>query len=343
MRTNTDIESKLDILLQAVEHPEQFTDEELKNLCRDPELANYTDLMEKLRVAILKRHVRRPNVNKEWKRFEAVYMKKNGTTVGMQTKIYVAITTLAACLLLGFFIFKGKDTPEKHVLAQQDATQVQLLPYGDKQILVKVPKGCTYKMTLPDGTMVMLNADSRLIYPADIEVGKRLVTLEGEAYFEVVSDKSRPFVVESSQSQVRVLGTHFNVRAYKDEPCCVSLLEGSVCVNSKIAPDSVVINPGEDARLSTDGAWVVSYSGRHAEMWKNGFFYYDNTSLKEILQDIGRHYNVEVVTSAQDSLQVALHFKASRELSLEEIIEQLNSLQSFTLKLNEKNQIVITN
>lgn len=343
MKANIDIESKLDILLQAAEHPEQFTDEELKSLCRDAELANYTDLMEGIRLAILKRHVRRPDVNKEWKRFEAVYIKNKVKKVGMQTKIYVTVTTLAACLLLGFFIFKGKDRPEKHVLAQQDATQVQLIPYGDKQILVKVPKGCTYKMMLPDGTTVMMNADSRLIYPTDIEVGRRIVSLDGEAYFEVVSNKSRPFIVESAQSQVCVLGTHFNVRAYKDEPYCVSLLEGSVCVKSKIALDSVVIHPGEDARLSADGAWVVSNFDRDAEMWQNGYFYYDNTSLKDILQDIGRFYNVEIVTSEQDSLQVALHFKASKKLSLKEIIEQLNSLQSFTLKLNEKNQIVITN
>lgn len=168
---------------------------------------------------------------------------------------------------------------------------------GDKNMVhtLATTKGETYVLTLPDQTKVWLNAASSLTYnTALVSNGVRRVKLTGEAYFEVAKDKDHPFVVESGDQKVEVLGTHFNVNAYSDEKAYrTTLLEGSVKVSeggqSKIlSPGSQAVNSGGDIKLNTVDTDL-------AVAWKNNNFIFDRLNIRQIMRIIERWYDVEVV------------------------------------------------
>lgn len=176
------------------------------------------------------------------------------------------------------------------------------------------PRGGTYQITLADGTKVWLNAASSLTYNAKLDngAGVRRVELNGEAYFEVMKDKAHPFIVATRNQEVEVLGTHFNINSYPQEPGIkTTLLEGSVKV--RVLPAALVANPkdkkwqnaaivetilkpGEQALLRGT-AQLSSYPADLTEAiaWKNGKFRFNNASLEEVMRQLSRWYDVEVV------------------------------------------------
>lgn len=156
-------------------------------------------------------------------------------------------------------------------------------------------KGETYQLRLPDGSMVWLNAASSLTYAADLNgQGKRRVSLEGEAYFEISKDKVRPFVVESRGQEVEVLGTHFNINAYQDEGMVrTTLLEGRVRVCQGNAQQ--VLLPGTQASNASGRLSVEQVDTDLIVAWKNNNFIFDSQRIEAIMRMIGRWYNVDVV------------------------------------------------
>jgi transmembrane sensor len=156
-------------------------------------------------------------------------------------------------------------------------------------------KGETYRVRLPDGSVVWLNAASSLTYSPNLtSKGKRRVKLEGEGYFEVAKDKNHPFVVESKGQEVEVLGTHFNVNAYVDEPTvATTLLEGSVKVTA--ANGNQIIKPGEQAINNGATIKVTEANIENITDWKEGDFFLDRVNFKLAMRKIARWYNVEVV------------------------------------------------
>ncbi|MDN3582471.1 FecR family protein [Mucilaginibacter flavus] len=158
---------------------------------------------------------------------------------------------------------------------------------------METPRGGQYQLLLPDGTRVWLNASSLIKYPVDFNTGsERKVELSGEAYFEVAHNKSRPFRVVTSRQVVEVLGTHFNVNAYKDEPNTkTTLLEGSVKVTGD--KESAMLKPGQQANL-TDGIKVSDVDAEEAVAWKNGYFRFDDEKLETVMRKVSRWYNVDV-------------------------------------------------
>ena len=156
-------------------------------------------------------------------------------------------------------------------------------------------KGETYQVKLPDGTMVWLNAASSLKYAANLmDHGKRRVTLQGEAYFQVAKDKAHPFIVESGSQQVEVLGTEFNVNAYKDEKVFrTTLLEGSVRLSDN--GQAKVMVPGIQARNSNGQITMTTVDTELAVACKNNNFIFDRVPIEEIMRMIARWYNVEVI------------------------------------------------
>ena len=156
-------------------------------------------------------------------------------------------------------------------------------------------KGETYKVHLPDGTQIWLNAASSLTYTTSlVRDGKRIVQLDGEAYFEVAKDRKRPFVVESRGQSVEVLGTHFNLNAYKDEPqIATTLLEGSVKVN--VNGKTQLIRPGQQA-VNYGGRLQVNEVGLDdITDWKEGDFFLNHVDFKTAMRKIARWYDVEIV------------------------------------------------
>lgn len=163
------------------------------------------------------------------------------------------------------------------------------------------PRGGQYKLTLSDGTKVWLNASSSVTFPTIFPGSERKVQITGEVYFEVSRDPSRPFHVSTDKMDVEVLGTHFNVNAYTDEPLVsTTLLEGSVKIKSirQNAAGSVVLKPGEQAQMDDDAASIAVKKDADLEQivaWKNGINSFKDADIKTIMRQVSRWYDVDVV------------------------------------------------
>jgi ferric-dicitrate binding protein FerR (iron transport regulator) len=157
------------------------------------------------------------------------------------------------------------------------------------------PAGGQYQIVLSDGSKVWLNAESSLTYPVGFNGKQRTVQLKGEAYFEVARDKSKPFRVQMPDGFVRVLGTHFNLKAYADDSAATTtLMEGSVAMGR--GTDSLVIRPGEFAMIDFRGLLQKGKADTtQAIAWRNRLFLFHNASYESILRELARWYNVEVI------------------------------------------------
>jgi len=160
-----------------------------------------------------------------------------------------------------------------------------------KMNTIQTPKGGQYQIKLPDGTHVWLNSASVLKYPVSFGASKeRRIELTGEAYFEVKKDIRHPFIVKSSQQEVTVLGTHFNINCYAEETTAkTTLLEGSVKVNN------LLLKPGEQATIGAGKALVNSVNAEKALAWKNNRFVFENDDIKQVMRTLQRWYDFEVV------------------------------------------------
>lgn len=159
------------------------------------------------------------------------------------------------------------------------------------------PRGSkVINITLADGSRVWLNAGSSITYPIAFVEKDRKVKLEGEGYFEVSRDKSKPFYVTSGSMEVKVLGTHFNINAYEgNDGIRTTLLEGSVMINA--SGKSATLKPGEQAEYQATGQRLQTSAHVDLEQvmaWKNGYFSFQDAGLNEIMQQISRWYDVDV-------------------------------------------------
>lgn len=166
-------------------------------------------------------------------------------------------------------------------------------------LIVSAERGERAKVQLPDGTLVNINSASQISYPQNFNDKKRVIELDGEAYFEVTPDKERPFVVKTAGIEVTVLGTSFNIRSYKEDPeVSVVLLTGKVDVVS--AKGRCVMRP--DEKLVYDkhtGLMTVGkvYSKEYVE-WTHGNLRFENESLENIVKILSRVYDVKIVFDA---------------------------------------------
>ena len=162
-----------------------------------------------------------------------------------------------------------------------------------------VPQGGQYTLTLPDGSKVWMNAASTLQFPARFTGNKREVALTGEAYFEVAKNAKMPFSVKLNKMQVEVLGTHFNIMAYADEPVIrTTLLEGSVKLTNSNGQQ--MLKPGQDGILgSTNHFKVKAANIEQAMAWKNGQFIFDDEDIPAISRKLSRWYGVTVTDQRQ--------------------------------------------
>lgn len=159
--------------------------------------------------------------------------------------------------------------------------------------VIDVPIAAEYRLTLPDGTKVFLNAASRLRYPLAFGSDERRVFLEGEGYFEVFRDREHPFRVEVDGMEVEALGTAFNVNAYGDNGNIqTTLVEGKVAVSGDAG--RVVLAPGEQAVYDEDSIRVREVDFNEFIGWKDGLFVFNSMSLEDIMQQMRRWYGIEV-------------------------------------------------
>lgn len=161
---------------------------------------------------------------------------------------------------------------------------------------IDVPVGGEFFVALPDGTKVWLNSASSLKYPVVFNGKDRKVELNGEAYFEVVSNKARPFKVITRNQLVEVLGTHFNINAYSDESAIhTTLLEGAVRVENVTSKNSKLLKPGQQSAFKADGVLAVTEVDAESMIaWKSGYFRFKDENIQSIMRKIARWYDVEV-------------------------------------------------
>lgn len=162
-----------------------------------------------------------------------------------------------------------------------------------------VPFGKQSKIVLADHTEVWLNAGSRLVYPTVFGGGMRKVQLQGEAFFKVSKDKSNPFIVETNNSNIKVLGTSFNVKAYPDEKIEETVLvEGSVSLKQgkTIFGKDILLKPEQRVVVDgTDNSYTISkINVRDYTSWIEGVFVFNDEPLPSVLMRISRFYNLEI-------------------------------------------------
>ena len=237
------------------------------------------------------------------------------------------------------------DSAANGTLAQQGNTDVQKLngqiAYRKTEIAmntkpvyntITTANGNQYQLILTDGSKVWLNAASSIRYPASFTGKERKVTITGEAYFEVAHDASKPFKVEfknkaGDNQEIEVLGTHFNVNAYQDEPeMKATLLEGSVRI--KNADGVKMLIPGQQARITSKGIDIENNVDLDQVVaWKNGYFLFDNTDIYTLMRQVARWYNVQVDFEGKVT-EDGFSGKISRDVPLSNFINvlQLNDV-----------------
>lgn len=237
---------------------------------------------------------------------------------------------------------------------------------------ITTPKGRQFQLTLPDGTRIWLNAASSIKYPTNFTEKERKITITGEAYLEVIKNTQQPFFVNINDlATVQVLGTSFNINAYENEPSInTTLIEGSVRVDDWIpegalrrgydrsfasaqddkelregkkplANKSVILQPGEQAQIAEKIKVIKDANIEKVTSWRNNAFNFTATSFAEVMRQIERWYDIEVVYE-NGIPNIQLGGKASRTLSLSGILSVLSDLEvSFRLEAGRK--LVISN
>lgn len=161
--------------------------------------------------------------------------------------------------------------------------------------IIETPKGGRYQVNLPDGSKIWLNAASLLKFPATFaSLKERKVELSGEAYFEVAQNDAHPFIVTTDKQTVKVLGTHFNISSYANDPAIkTTLLEGSVKVTGTRG-NNKVLQPGQQSSLIDGHMIVENIDTELAVAWKNNQFMFESERIENIMKMVERWYNVEV-------------------------------------------------
>ncbi|MCG2613520.1 FecR domain-containing protein [Terrimonas sp. NA20] len=206
---------------------------------------------------------------------------------------------------------------------------------------ISTPNGGEFKIVLSDGSKVWLNAASSLRFPAAFTGKERNVELSGEAYFEIAHNASQPFTVTAAGTTTRVLGTHFNIKAYNDEEdVTTTLLEGSVRMET--GQQQKNLTPGQQA-LIRNGAKKIDVSAADVDdavAWKNGYFTFRNENIRDIMRRISRWYDVRVTYEAGVEAS-AFGGTFSRTKSLKQLLKSLEITNTIHFKIEGKNVTVM--
>lgn len=264
-----------------------------------------------------------------------------------------AILTLADGKKISLTDAKNGTIAQENGTSILKTTEGQLIYQGQKTSnviaynSVATPNGGQYQLTLNDGTKVWLNAASSLKYPLCFEGKERRVELNGEAYFEVAHNKSKPFRVITSHQEVEVLGTHFDINSYDDEPNTrTSLIEGSVRVTNLSSNKNITILPGQQSILSAAkpeaAIKVRNIDIDEAISWKNGYFMFDEESLESILRTIARWYDVDIqYKGLSENNKLFFSGTLSKYSNVSKVLRKLELTESVHFKIEGRTILVM--
>ena len=250
-------------------------------------------------------------------------VSKFRSSVWRQVAAVAAIVILTIGGTIGIWQISSSLKPETYFVCET--------PYGEKS-----------KVVLSDGTVVWLNAGSTLKYSNKFNTANRKVELNGEGYFEVRRNEKLPFFVKTKDLQLQVLGTKFNFRDYpEDHEVVVSLLEGKVELNNLLKKEKeAILAPDERAILNkTNGRMTVeTVTASNASQWTDGYLFFDEELLPDIVKELERSYNV-TIRIANDSLNTFRFYGnfVRREQSIQEVLDALASTEKIQYKIEERN------
>ena len=281
-----------------------------------------------------------------------MYSKNNASLKNVISLHDVEPGTLEAVLVTSDGTLRELQTAGNHI-NEKDGSKIMVdsarLNYQDnrpesvRELIYNkllVGRGHEYMLILNDGTRVWMNSKSELSYPVAFGENVRRVRLSGEAYFEVAKDSVRPFIVEVDRGfEVKVLGTHFNIKAYDtDDSYETTLVEGKVQV-SQGNKTKITLEPSEQMVIGKDGRHEVRVvNTSYYTAWHEGWFYFNDESLEQVLTMIGRWYDVDFVFAKENLKGIAVTGKLKRFENLSVILKMLERTTGTELML--KNRIV---
>ena len=205
---------------------------------------------------------------------------------------------------------------------------------------ISTPNGGQYQLELPDGSLVWLNSTSSIHFPTSFAGKERRVEITGEAYFEVAKNRDMPFIVSVSGVEVQVLGTHFNVNAYKDEnDLKTTLLEGAV--KFVHGANAEMLKPGQQSQLSSNGSVNVvnNVDVERVVAWKNGLFDFESAGIETVMRQLSRWYDVEIEYKGKtDDLFIA---EMRRNIKLSDALKALELTGKVKFDIQGKKIIVM--
>lgn len=212
---------------------------------------------------------------------------------------------------------------------------------GVRMNVLEVPKGGEFNVTLADGTRVWLNAGTKLTYPVAFVGDERHVSLEGEAYFEVQRDESKPFVVDLNGMKVTVLGTSFNLKSFKrDGRTIATLVSGKVEVEA--GAKKMVLEPNQQADLlvEKDSLEIREVDAEAYRAWTKGRFVFRRERLESILDDVARWYDVAVFYEQARAKDIVFSGIMERFADISETLKMLEKTGKVSFTVNEKKIVV---
>lgn len=195
------------------------------------------------------------------------------------------------------------------------------------------PNGMPYKVILSDGSIIDLNAGSSLSYSPWMDGTERRANLKGEGFFAIAKNPTKPFIVSTPGQLVRVVGTHFNIYAYADEPVRTTVTEGSVIVSTLDTsfPQQYQLEPGKQSTMISGKLSIAKVDTANAIAWKKGRFVFDQKPIKEALLEIGRWYNVDISVS-KDREAERLNMVWSRSSPLSKLLNEIEKTKNLKLQ-----------
>jgi len=201
-----------------------------------------------------------------------------------------------------------------------------------------VPRKGQYKLVLPDGTKVWLNAESSIRYPVAFIGNERRVFVTGETFFEVAKDKSKRFRVVANDITIEALGTQFDVNAYSNEPFfAATLVEGSVRISNRSTEN--ILKPGEQAQIVNNNLKIVNTNVDDVTAWKNNQFKFSGTSINEIMRQVERWYDADV--EFKDDINLHLNATIERDVPVSKLLHIFEETGQVHFKIEDKKIVVM--
>lgn len=225
-----------------------------------------------------------------------------------------------------------------------DSIRYKSLTQATEYHTIIVPRGRRAVIELEDGTIVNLNSMSQLRYPNRFTGEEnRKVTLTGEGYFKVQPNKEQPFIVTFNGMDVKVYGTEFNVKGYEKNASEVILVNGSVEVFNQ--QKSLLLKPGEKATLQASTANITKTNvDLYAELaWTRNEFYYENTPIQTVVNDLMRHYNVEIRIESEELLKQSVTLYLSKDRGIDDVMSILGRNETISITKNKTHYLLIKN